>query len=107
MKLDSTIAAIVTGGASGLGEATARQLAASGAKVAILDMQRERGAAVAREIGGLFCEADVTNEPSIDAALASAAGGPWRRARPRLLRGRRPGEANGLEEARHRRTRRA
>jgi NAD(P)-dependent dehydrogenase (short-subunit alcohol dehydrogenase family) len=72
MKLDSTVAAIVTGGASGLGEATARQLAAGGAKVAILDMQRERGAAVAREIGGLFCEADVTNESSIDAALAAA-----------------------------------
>jgi len=72
MKLDSTIAAIVTGGASGLGEATARQLAASGARVAIFDMQRERGAAVAREIGGLFCETDVTNETSIDSALAAA-----------------------------------
>lgn len=72
MKLDSTIAAIVTGGASGLGEATARQLAASGAKVAIFDLQRERGAAVAREIGGLFCEADVTNESNVEAALAAA-----------------------------------
>jgi NAD(P)-dependent dehydrogenase (short-subunit alcohol dehydrogenase family) len=72
MKLDSTIAAIVTGGASGLGEATARRLAADGAKVAILDLQRERGEAVAREIGALFCETDVTSEQSIDAALASA-----------------------------------
>jgi NAD(P)-dependent dehydrogenase (short-subunit alcohol dehydrogenase family) len=72
MKLDSTIAAIVTGGASGLGEATARKLAASGAKVAILDMQKERGAKVAGEIGALFCEADVTNEQSVDAALAVA-----------------------------------
>ncbi|MGA2793321.1 MAG: SDR family NAD(P)-dependent oxidoreductase [Roseiarcus sp.] len=72
MRLDSTIAAIVTGGASGLGEATARQLAASGARIAIFDLQRERGAAVAREIGGLFCEADVTSEASIDAALAAA-----------------------------------
>jgi NAD(P)-dependent dehydrogenase (short-subunit alcohol dehydrogenase family) len=72
MKLDSTIAAIVTGGASGLGEATARKLAAAGARVAILDVQRERGAAVAAEIGGVFCETDVTNEASIDAALAKA-----------------------------------
>ena len=72
MRLDSTIAAVVTGGASGLGEATARKLAGHGAKVAILDMQRERGAAVAAEIGALFCEADVTNEASIDAALAAA-----------------------------------
>jgi NAD(P)-dependent dehydrogenase (short-subunit alcohol dehydrogenase family) len=72
MKLDSTVAAIVTGGASGLGEATARKLAADGAKVAIFDLQRERGENVAREIGGLFCETDVTNEQSIDAALATA-----------------------------------
>jgi NAD(P)-dependent dehydrogenase (short-subunit alcohol dehydrogenase family) len=72
MKLDSTIAAIVTGGASGLGEATARKLAASGAKVAILDMQRERGAAVAGDIGAVFCETDVTNEQSVDSALAEA-----------------------------------
>jgi NAD(P)-dependent dehydrogenase (short-subunit alcohol dehydrogenase family) len=72
MKLDSTIAAIVTGGASGLGEATARTLAADGAKVAIFDLQRERGEMVAREIGGLFCEADVANEQSIDGALAAA-----------------------------------
>lgn len=72
MKLDSTVAAIVTGGASGLGEASVRMLAANGAKVAILDLQRERGERVAREIGGLFCETDVTSEPSIDAALAAA-----------------------------------
>src|SRR5258708_1874162 len=72
MKLDSSIAAIVTGGASGLGEATARRFAANGAKVAILDMQRERGAAVASEIGALFCETHVTNEQSVDAALAAA-----------------------------------
>ena len=72
MKLNSTIAAVVTGGASGLGEATARRLAGNGAKVAIFDLQRERGAALARDIGALFCEADVTNEASLDAALASA-----------------------------------
>jgi len=72
MHLDSTIAAIVTGGASGLGEATARKLAAAGARVAIFDVQAERGAAVAGAIGGLFCKADVTDEASLDAALAAA-----------------------------------
>ena len=72
MKLDSTIAAIVTGGASGLGEATARKLTAEGAKVALLDLQRERGEKVAAEIGGLFCETDVTNEQSVDAAFVAA-----------------------------------
>ena len=72
MKLDKLMAAIVTGGASGLGEATARMLAASGAKVAILDMNAERGDAVAREIGGVFCQCDVTDEASIDSALAAA-----------------------------------
>ncbi|GEO16195.1 3-hydroxyacyl-CoA dehydrogenase [Microvirga aerophila] len=68
------MAAIVTGGASGLGEATARMLAAGGAKVALLDMNAERGQEVAREIGGVFCQADVTDEASIDAALAQARG---------------------------------
>src|SRR4051794_28670655 len=72
MKLDSSIAAVVTGGASGLGEATARMLRAEGAKVAILDMQAERGQAVAGEIGAAFCEADVADEASVDAALRKA-----------------------------------
>jgi NAD(P)-dependent dehydrogenase (short-subunit alcohol dehydrogenase family) len=72
MKLDESMAAIVTGGASGLGEATARMLAAQGAKVAIFDMNAERGEQVAREIGALFCRADVTDEASIDAALEKA-----------------------------------
>ena len=72
MHLSSSLAAVVTGAASGLGEATARRLASHGVKVAILDMQGERGAQVAREIGGVFCEADVTSEPSVDTALAKA-----------------------------------
>jgi NAD(P)-dependent dehydrogenase (short-subunit alcohol dehydrogenase family) len=71
MKIDGT-AAVVTGGASGLGEATARMLASSGAKVAILDMNAERGEEVARDIGAVFCKADVTDEASIDSALAAA-----------------------------------
>ena len=72
MMLSSALAAIVTGAASGLGEATARRLASHGVEVAILDMQAERGERVAAEIGGIFCEADVTSEPSVDAALAKA-----------------------------------
>jgi NAD(P)-dependent dehydrogenase (short-subunit alcohol dehydrogenase family) len=72
MKLDGSCAALVTGGASGLGEATARMLAGLGVKVAILDMQKERGTALAAEIGALFCETDVTSEASVDAALAKA-----------------------------------
>jgi NAD(P)-dependent dehydrogenase (short-subunit alcohol dehydrogenase family) len=72
MKLDKLMAAVVTGAASGLGEATARMLASQGVKVAILDMNAERGEAVAREIGGLFCKVDVTDEASIDAGLVKA-----------------------------------
>jgi NAD(P)-dependent dehydrogenase (short-subunit alcohol dehydrogenase family) len=72
MKIDQTIAAIVTGGASGLGEATARMLAGQGAKVALFDMNEERGQAIAKEIGGMFCKVDVTDEASIDAGLAQA-----------------------------------
>lgn len=72
MKLDSRLAAIVTGGASGLGEASARALAAHGVRVAILDIQEERGRAVAADIGGVYCKVDVTDEASVDAALAAA-----------------------------------
>ena len=72
MKLDNTIAAVVTGGASGLGEATARALAAKGAKVAIFDLQRDKGEAVAAEIGGVFCEVNVTSDESVDAGFAKA-----------------------------------
>ena len=72
MKLDNTMAAIVTGGASGLGEATARHLAESGARVAIFDMNAERGERVAGEIGGVFCAVNVADEASVDAGLAKA-----------------------------------
>jgi len=72
MKLDGNVAAIVTGGASGLGAATARDLASSGVKVAIFDMNKEKGEAVAKEIGGIFCECNVTDEGSVDAAIAKA-----------------------------------
>ena len=53
MKLDSTVSAVVTGGASGLGAATARALAANGVKVAIFDLQEEKGTAPAAELGGV------------------------------------------------------
>jgi len=57
------ISAVVTGGASGLGEATARLLAAAGAKVAIFDLDKARGEALADSIGGVFCNVNVTSQP--------------------------------------------
>lgn len=72
MKLDSNIAAVVTGGASGLGAATARALAAHGVKVAIFDLQAEKGEIVASEIGGTFCQVNVTSDESVDAGFAKA-----------------------------------
>lgn len=67
---DST--AIVTGGASGLGAATATALARAGAKVAIFDLHEEAGAATATAIGGTFQRTDVTDEASVIASLAAA-----------------------------------
>jgi NAD(P)-dependent dehydrogenase (short-subunit alcohol dehydrogenase family) len=72
MKLNSTVAAVVTGGASGLGEATARALAAKGVKVAIFDLQADKGEALAVEIGGVFCNVNVTSDESVDAGFAKA-----------------------------------
>ena len=65
-------AAVVTGGASGLGAATARALAAKGVKVAIFDLQADKGEALADEIGGVFCKVDVTSDDSVDAGFAAA-----------------------------------
>lgn len=65
-------AAIVTGGASGLGKATASALAAAGARVALLDLDAERTAAAAAEIGGLAVSCDVTDAASGEAAVAAA-----------------------------------
>jgi NAD(P)-dependent dehydrogenase (short-subunit alcohol dehydrogenase family) len=72
MKLDNSVAAVVTGGASGLGAATSRALAAKGVKVAIFDLQTEKGEALAKEIGGVFCEVNVTSDESVDAGFAKA-----------------------------------
>ena len=72
MKLDNSVCAVVTGGASGLGAATARALAAKGVKVAIFDMQAEKGKAMAVEIGGVFCEVNVTSDESVIAGFEKA-----------------------------------
>jgi NAD(P)-dependent dehydrogenase (short-subunit alcohol dehydrogenase family) len=66
------LSAVVTGGASGLGAATARALAKEGVKVAIFDMNSEKGEAVAAELGGVFCHVNVTDEASVDAGFAKA-----------------------------------
>ncbi|RKR28496.1 NAD(P)-dependent dehydrogenase (short-subunit alcohol dehydrogenase family) [Acidovorax sp. 93] len=73
-------AALVTGGASGLGEATARALATQGAKVAVLDRNAELAEKVASEIGGVACPCDITDPASVQAAIdkAAAAHGPAR-----------------------------
>lgn len=63
---------IVTGGASGIGEATARQLAEAGSKVVIADLNEERGSEIAKEIGGVFVKCDVTKTEDADAAVAAA-----------------------------------
>jgi NAD(P)-dependent dehydrogenase (short-subunit alcohol dehydrogenase family) len=71
MKLEG-LSAVVTGGASGLGAATARLLASHGVKVAIFDMNAEKGEAVAAELGGVFCNVNVTDDASVDAGFAKA-----------------------------------
>ncbi len=72
MKLDSSVSAVITGGASGLGAATARRLAAQGVKVALFDLNEAQGNALAAELGGVFCKVDVTSEPDVDAGFAAA-----------------------------------
>ena len=71
MKIDAC-AAIVTGGGSGLGEATVRALAAAGAKVAVFDLDEARGRAVASEVGGHAILCDVSNAESVESAVAEA-----------------------------------
>src|SRR5579875_4074044 len=63
---------IVTGGASGLGEATVRLLAARGARVVVLDMQDDKGEQLAKEVGGVFAHADVTKADEVIAAVEAA-----------------------------------
>ncbi len=70
MNLDG-ITAVVTGGASGLGAATARKLAKNGVKVGIFDLNEEKGMTLAKEIGGVFAKVNVTSEEDVDAGFAA------------------------------------
>jgi NAD(P)-dependent dehydrogenase (short-subunit alcohol dehydrogenase family) len=72
MQVSSQIAAVVTGGASGLGAATARALRERGAQVALFDRDDARGQEMAAEIGALFCKVDVTSDESVAAGFAAA-----------------------------------
>jgi len=72
MKLGKDVAAVVAGGASGLGAATATALAAKGVKVAVLDVNEAAGREIAKQIGGTFAHCDVTSETSVEASLAAA-----------------------------------
>lgn len=74
MKLDNNLSAIVTGGASGLGEATARNLASHGVKVALFDLNEERGPKVAAELGGTYHKVDVSDADSVAGGFAAARG---------------------------------
>lgn len=72
MNIDRTVSAVITGGASGLGEATARRLAAAGARVAIFDRNAQRGEQVARDIGARFFSADVCSDEEVELAFGQA-----------------------------------
>jgi len=73
MQLNSSVSAVITGGASGLGAATATKLAREfGVKVALFDLNEEKGEALAKELGGVFCQCNVTDEASVDAAFAKS-----------------------------------
>jgi len=74
MELNNSIAAVITGGASGLGEATARALAKHGVKVALFDLQKDKGEKVAKEIDGVFCEVNVTSDESVTEGFKKARG---------------------------------
>ena len=72
MRLDSSLAAVVTGGASGLGAASARALRDQGVKVAIFDLNRDNGERKAAELGALFCHVDVTDEAMVETGFEKA-----------------------------------
>lgn len=72
MQLSSNVSAVITGGASGLGKATAAALRAEGVKVAIFDRNEALGQSVAAELGVTFCNVDVTSDESVDAGFAAA-----------------------------------
>lgn len=70
MQLNDSVTAIITGGASGLGAATARKMAGMGVKVGIFDMNEEKGEAMAAELGGVFANVNVTSDEQVDAGFA-------------------------------------
>ncbi len=72
MKNIDQFSAVITGGASGLGAAVARLLASKGVKVALLDMNAQAGEALAAELGGVFCQTDVSDQASVAKALTKA-----------------------------------
>jgi len=72
MQFDNNTSAVVTGGASGLGRASAEALAANGIKVTIFDLNEEKGEEIAKEIGGVFAKVDVTSEDSVTAGFEKA-----------------------------------
>jgi NAD(P)-dependent dehydrogenase (short-subunit alcohol dehydrogenase family) len=72
MKLDASVSAVITGGASGLGRATAQALRDLGVKVAIFDLNPTTGEATAKALGAVFCEVNVMDEASVDAGFAKA-----------------------------------
>lgn len=72
MKIDSSVSAVVTGGASGLGAATARRLAGLGVKVALFDLNEVNGEPLAQELNGVFCKVDITDDGQVDAAFQKA-----------------------------------
>ena len=72
MELNNQISAVVTGGASGLGAATVRMLAAHGVKCAIFDLNEELGEQLAKEVGGVFCKVNVASTEDVDAGFAKA-----------------------------------
>ncbi|MGE0045336.1 MAG: SDR family NAD(P)-dependent oxidoreductase [Hyphomonadaceae bacterium] len=72
MQLNSSVSAVITGGASGLGLATLKKLRAEGVKVAIFDMNEKTGEAAAAETGSVFCKVNVTDEASVDEGFAKA-----------------------------------
>lgn len=74
MELSHDISAVITGGAGGLGAATARRLASKGVKVAIFDLNEDEGERLAAEIGGIFCRVNVTSDEEVEAGFVKARG---------------------------------
>lgn len=72
MQIQGSVA-VVSGGASGLGEATVRRLSAAGARCLIADLNADRGKALADELGGAFAQTDVSDADQVQAAVAQAA----------------------------------